>query len=282
MICIFSLEKKEKKVFCEELKYTSCITVKGKTDGFGAQYNAIMSGIAYSSYCNIEYCHTPIKKTGDHIISLSGVNKIIGYDKGYNCSSRCAKHIHFHSQVEKIGVNIVYNETMRLQVLRKHFNQGSNEIPSACQYSNSSIISIKNIAIHVRRGDVKSTGRNQNRYIPLNNFLNFLNKYDSNEKIKASKNSKNIKLMYHIFTEKNTLSISEKNAISNFKKNKTLIMHDSLSALTTFKCFVYAEVLILSKSAFSLAAAYLTEGDVFYTKFTHVEKTPLSHWQEWK
>ena len=74
---------------CELDVGKTCITVKGKVDGFGAQYNAIISGIAYSSYCNFEYCHVPMKKTGEHYISLSDANKIMGYDKGNNCSNRC-------------------------------------------------------------------------------------------------------------------------------------------------------------------------------------------------
>ena len=36
-------------------------TITGKKDGFGAQYLAIMSGIAYCKYKNYNYVHTPIK-----------------------------------------------------------------------------------------------------------------------------------------------------------------------------------------------------------------------------
>ena len=36
-------------------------TITGKTDGFGAQYHAIMSGIAICTYKKYTYLHTPIK-----------------------------------------------------------------------------------------------------------------------------------------------------------------------------------------------------------------------------
>ena len=38
------------------------LTIKGKCDGFGAQYQAIMSGIAYCNYMNYTYIHTPLQK----------------------------------------------------------------------------------------------------------------------------------------------------------------------------------------------------------------------------
>ena len=34
-------------------------TIVGKTDGFGAQYQAILSGIAYCKFKNYIYIHTP-------------------------------------------------------------------------------------------------------------------------------------------------------------------------------------------------------------------------------
>ena len=37
-------------------------TIKGKNDGFGAQYQAIMSGIALCKYKNYNYIHTPMKE----------------------------------------------------------------------------------------------------------------------------------------------------------------------------------------------------------------------------
>ena len=36
-------------------------TISGKSDGFGAQYQSIMSGIAYCNYMNYQYIHTPMK-----------------------------------------------------------------------------------------------------------------------------------------------------------------------------------------------------------------------------
>lgn len=52
-------------------------TICGKQDGFGAQYQSIMSGIVYCEFNNLNYVHTPISKIhhGEDIISL---NKFIG------------------------------------------------------------------------------------------------------------------------------------------------------------------------------------------------------------
>ena len=52
-------------------------TITGKKDGFGAQYQAIMSGIAYCKFKNYNYIHTPFKKIG-HKGSIKSLNNFIG------------------------------------------------------------------------------------------------------------------------------------------------------------------------------------------------------------
>ena len=52
-------------------------TIKGKDDGFGAQYQAILSGISYCNYKNYIYIHTPFTQI-DHAIDVSKANEFIG------------------------------------------------------------------------------------------------------------------------------------------------------------------------------------------------------------
>ena len=66
-----SINKKTKKK--TKINYT----ITGKTDGFGAQYQAIMSGIAYCKFKNYNYIHTPFKKI-DHNGDIKSLNNFIG------------------------------------------------------------------------------------------------------------------------------------------------------------------------------------------------------------
>ena len=59
------------------------LTIKGKCDGFGAQYQAIMSGIAYSNYMNYKYIHTPFQKIA-HDGNVEELNKFIGIPSSDN------------------------------------------------------------------------------------------------------------------------------------------------------------------------------------------------------
>jgi hypothetical protein len=54
-----------------------CYTIKGKEDGFGAQYQAIMSGIAYCIYKKYVYVHTPFTKI-EHDCDVEKANDFIG------------------------------------------------------------------------------------------------------------------------------------------------------------------------------------------------------------
>ena len=60
-------------------------TISGKNDGFGAQYLAIMSGIAFCKYKNYKYVHTNIKYL-EHSLNVDLINKFIGIpqDTSYN------------------------------------------------------------------------------------------------------------------------------------------------------------------------------------------------------
>jgi len=52
-------------------------TIKGKGDGFGAQYQAIMSGIAYCEKTNSTYVHTPFQRIA-HGCNASKANAFVG------------------------------------------------------------------------------------------------------------------------------------------------------------------------------------------------------------
>ena len=52
-------------------------TISGKNDGFGAQYQALMSGIAYCKFKKYNYIHTPLKLIA-HGGDIHSLNNFIG------------------------------------------------------------------------------------------------------------------------------------------------------------------------------------------------------------
>jgi GH25 family lysozyme M1 (1,4-beta-N-acetylmuramidase) len=52
-------------------------TITGKCDGFGAQYQSILSGIALCKAENYIYVHTPMK-TIEHGVDVNKANEFIG------------------------------------------------------------------------------------------------------------------------------------------------------------------------------------------------------------
>jgi hypothetical protein len=78
-------------------------TVKGKIDGFGSQYHAIISGIALCKYKNYRYVHTPFIELA-HGVDVDRLNEFIGV-KNENIITnedeiiveRCANEIHWHN-----------------------------------------------------------------------------------------------------------------------------------------------------------------------------------------
>ena len=122
---------------------TKTYTITGKSDGFGAQYQGVMSGIAYCSFMNYKYIHTPFNKMG-HRESPKALSDFIGIpvlpipDK-IDISKGHEQIVHESRTPDK------YYTTEVIETIRNHYY--STEKP---------IIENNDIAIHIRRGDVNS------------------------------------------------------------------------------------------------------------------------------
>ena len=125
-------------------------TIKGKTDGFGAQYQAILSGIAYCNYEKYVYVHTPIKQM-EHNVDVSKANEFIGINTTHNDICKIEEQP-FSESVHFSETPSIYYTDKVLKYIRECYY--STEKPS---------IGLIDIAIHIRRGDVNKN-KNQNRY----------------------------------------------------------------------------------------------------------------------
>ena len=222
-------------------------TIQGKIDGFGAQYQAIMSGIAYCKFKNYNYIHTPFKQI-DHGGDIKSLNNFIGVYNLFNYNyykidiiEECSDNVHYSTNPSKY-----YNNDV-IKILKEYY------------YSKAKpIIENIDIAIHIRRGDVNKL-LCKNRYTSnsyYNKIIKFLNIKYPNYKI-------------IIFSEGN---IKDFNDINN--KNVSFKLNESIEK--TFHSLVSAKILVTAKSSFSYSAAILNSNTIYYMDFWH---KPLKNWK---
>ena len=219
-------------------------TISGKKDGFGAQYQSIMSGIAYCRFKNYNYIHTPFKHIG-HDGDIKSLNNFIGIPNlnsknNINIKKKYSSEVHWSNNPSKYYTNDV------IALLRNYYYTTSK--PD---------IEKVDIAIHIRRGDVNM--KHPKRYTSnsyYNKIIKFLNyKYPTYNIV--------------IFSEGN---VEDFNDI--YGKNVSFILNKSIEE--TFHSMVSAKILVTSKSSFSYSAAILNSNEIYYINFWH---KPLKNWK---
>tara|TARA_B110000211_G_C13901292_1_gene474075 strand:- start:31 stop:849 length:819 start_codon:yes stop_codon:yes gene_type:complete len=246
LVCLLLIPRPlNKETFNNKLKNErKTYTITGKKDGFGAQYQAIMSGIAYSNYMNYIYVHTPFYEV-EHTQDIKSLNKFIGIpfnnnNKNIDIVQEYSASVHNSQHPSK------YYTRQVLDKIRKLYH--SNSKPN---------INNIDIAIHIRRGDVNKNS-NSNRYTNNNKYKKyidyFLKKYP--------------KYNITIFSQGNETDFQ------NLKHSKVSFDLNS-NVEKTFHSLVMAKVLLISKSSFSYSSALLNKNTIYYIDFWH---KPLQHW----
>lgn len=221
------------------------LTITGKKDGFGSQYQSIMSGIAYASYKKYKYFHTPMSVVS-HAQDSQTLNKFIGVrsDNNIKSTDRVNIKMPYVSEVHRSNKpSIFYNKSVISKIKSMYY---STPKPKQCPFD---------IAIHIRRGDVK----NGMRYTDNKTYLKYI-------KMLISK--------YPTYT----IGIYSEGNESDFRilKLPRVTFRLNLNLINTFHELVTAKILLMSKSSFSYSAAILSNGIVYYIPFWH---KPLDHWK---
>jgi hypothetical protein len=220
-------------------------TITGKTDGFGAQYQAIMSGIAICKYKNYEYLHTPIKKINNvkTINEINEINKFIGI-KNKNDNKSIDIKEEFSYEVHTSSNPSIYYTKEVINIIRNY-------------YYSTSKPDIENIdiAIHIRRGDViKNTfGPGKiDRFTDDNFYTEIINK---------------LLIKYPTYI----INIYSEGKVEDFsiKGHDRLRFHLNRDLITTYHSLVKAKVLIMAKSSLSYSAGILNENKIYYIDFWH-------------
>jgi hypothetical protein len=225
-------------------------TITGKTDGFGSQYLAIMSGIAYCNHHHLIYVHTPVSSM-EHDVDVDSLNTFIGINndhlKQQNLmpsetdqvnSEQYSGLVHFSPRP-----SIYYTEDV-IRTIRNFYY--STEKPRVDELD---------IAVHIRRGDVTEGN------------------------IRYTDNAFYVKLFQALKQKYPTYSITvfSEGQYEDFKEFR---LDKSQYKLNTdvresYHSLVRAKVLVMSKSDFSYTGGLLNENTVYYIDFWH---KPLDHW----
>jgi len=220
--------------------------------GFGAQYQSMMSGLAFADHNKYLYLHTPIVGV-EHNLDVAKVNNFIGMNNDELeknglmprpgdeiISKHHAPEVHF---AEKPSV---YYTDAVLKKIRDFYN--STEKPQ---------IEPLDIAIHIRRGDVSQSGH--------------ADRYSDNELYK-----KLIPILKNKYPGKKITIVSQGN-LEDF--NELALEKDQFMLNTdfyeTFHNLVCAKVLVVAKSSYSYSAGLLNPNTVYCPDFWH---KPLDHW----
>jgi len=230
----------------KNIKRPTIITIKGKTDGFGAQFQAIMSGFAFARYNNYVYRHTAFKSIAHYNYPFE-MNTFCGFKSDKNdISSHKVDIVYKYIQpVHRSCVPDIYYTQNVLDEMRKLYM--TTEKPPKCKYD---------VAIHIRRGDVNLSS--EIRYTPNKLYLtvmNFIRKKYNN-------------ISFCIYSEGNEKDFE-------LLKNHDVIFSLNTNIKNTFHEMVTAKILVMAKSSFSYCAALLSQGEILYIPFWH---KPLKHW----
>ena len=224
-------------------------------DGFGSQYLAKISGMAWCYYHRDthHYIHTPFTSISHNTLAKE-MNEFIGVPLA-SAELRNPKKINI---IEKYNEKVLWSKTPEnfytepfLNIIRKYYN--STKKPD--------INELSEIAIHIRRGDVhknaiakiKCRFTDNNFYKQLIQY--FLIKYPSYK-----------------------ITIYSEGTPNDFKD---LIFDDNVSLClntdtkTTFHYLVSSKILVTAISSFSYAAALLNTNTIYYVDFWH---SPLPNW----
>jgi len=245
-------------------------TIRGKTDGFGCQYNAKLSGLAFClNKPQYRYIHTPFVSVSHGWSSPEKVvqlNELIGIP-----DNRHGKRIHvpkrFESKVFN-NPNDFYHATTLEKIRGYYWSTPKPEHTSP------------DIVVHIRRGDVQPErgGDRARRYIPnwwYNKIiLETALKYPSHYSI-AIYSEGDMSEFESILDDwpKDLVDRTE------FRLSQTFLAHQKFDLLTAYHHMVTAKVLLMSKSGLAYTAGILNENDVLWVRCrARGQKIPLNHW----
>lgn len=260
------------------------LTIEMFADGFGSQYQSLLSAIAIANYLDIEFVYKPIKSIAhnynddsnfvDKLVDFTGIRNsfktvdqlpadilikevykledIIHIDNVLYVIKDCAK------QIVDANPDILYRSK---ECLRKIYLSSSK--PKLKGFNGNCF----NVSVHVRRRNVMDD-RGRESFL-FNDYYfsvmsNICKKYPN--------------ALFHIYSQADPKICDNSSIVPHgfegFDKYNC-IFHLDESVEETFHGMVMADALIMCDSSLSYATAILSEGEVYYHRFWHA---PIPGW----
>ncbi len=260
------------------MKRNCFITCAGRDDGAGAQIHGVLSTVLYAHENQIKYVHTPFQKISHNY------DNDLDWEKNWENFINLGANQLFIDEIDLQDLNIVrFNLNDRIHIEPKeqtlyvvpHCHDGDWDpnkylkLTSEIYYNfNNSSYKIHsyfdpnklNIAVHLRRGDVKINNIYFPRYTDNSVYRNIITQIGGI----MTEISLDPEIVFHIYSEGSTEEFSD---LYNYEKS--IILHINESPFTTFHHMVFADILVTSKSSFSYSAALLSRGIKIYIPFWH-------------
>lgn len=223
-----------------------------RTDGFGAQYQAILITYLYCKMNDLKYVYSPLCSVEHNYDGDTGfIDKLenLMNIKNNMENSDSTSHVLHNASIYPCFEQNIDSYCEHLQFIKDCFWKNKEKD----FYKNDKI----NIAVHIRRPN-KHDSRIDGADTPNSHYLNIMdsirNKYNN--------------VLFHIYSQGN---ISD---FEDFVKEDVQFYLDHDIA-ETFIGMVSANVLVMSRSSLSYTAALLSDGEIYYLRFWH---PPHKNW----
>jgi len=231
-------------------------THESRTDGFGAQYQGIITTILYCNAQHLHYTYSPIKNV-EH-----------NYDNDLNYTQKLEKIMNLKDNIrarcETSPKEILFRDIRQPfeSNIDQYCNSNAMQFIKDCFWANKERDHFKNdkinIAVQIRRENSHDNGLAGSRASTPNVYYkNIMNT------IRHEYSTKQIQ--FHIYSQGHA---------ENFQDlgGEDTQFHLNEDIASTFIGMVAADILILSPSSFSYVAGLLSDGKVYYKSFWHNKK----------
>lgn len=222
-------------------------------DGFGAQYQRIISSIMYAELTGKEFVYRPFKDMehnyDDDQNFIEKKEKFINLIDNYKKINEVSNVLSLGPRVYEVEDNL--DVCLGLESLKKikrliHENKKK-------PYDDSFL----NISVHIRRFNTHDNG--DYAYVDDSYYLNVINYIRSN--YEGNK-------LFHIYSQ------GDEKLFEKYQSND-VVFHLDEPIEDTFYGLITSDILVMSKSSLSYSAGILSEGIVYYLPFWH---KPASKW----
>lgn len=261
----------------------NAITIRGKTDGFGAHLHAQMSGVVYALARGRPYTHSPMGPTMNEGIDRPATDAAALDAFGGMATFSVPEHTlsappEAHNIIQEVhyaegpALEQFYSEDARELIRRKYHHPSTPPkptlpagVPVATAYA----------ALHIRRGDVseESTRHGAAQYRYGERFTPNASYVDLMPLLAAHHPGMPIV----IFSQGAAEAFADLQAACPTSSPLSFCLDEPVDA--TFHALVCADVLIVARSSFSYAAALLSTGTVYSDVLQGWWHHPLPHWR---